>query len=153
MLCGLTNSSKVGKFKPHRANCNVFLATCKKSKYTGMAQCPEILQQEHLWSASCNFVLCRYVCALVCYQALKPGGTTALLPHDLVITWRMERQFRSPTGELMHKEGNVYFHVNINCVRRKQPYYDPRRMICPEWLVQHLTVEHHNLIQSLTQSA
>ena len=36
MLCGLTNSSKVGKFKPHRANCNVFSATCKKSKYTGM---------------------------------------------------------------------------------------------------------------------
>ena len=56
-----------------------------------------------------------------CYQALKPGGTTALPPHDLVITSRMQRQFRLPTGELIHKEGNVYFHVNINCVRRKQP--------------------------------
>ena len=88
-----------------------------------------------------------------CSQALKPGGTIALPPHDLVITSRMQRQFRSPTGELMHKEGNVYFHVNINCVRRKQPYYDPRRTICPEWLIQHLTVEHQNLLQSLTQSA
>ena len=88
-----------------------------------------------------------------CSQALKPGGTIALPPHDLVITSRMQRQFRSPTGELMHKEGNVYFHVNINCVRRKQPYYDPRRTICPEWLIQHLTVEHQNLLQSFTQSA
>ena len=71
-----------------------------------------------------------------CSQTLKPGGRIGPPPHDLVITSRMARQFRSPTtGELMHRDGNVYFHPNVNCIKRKQPYYDPRRTICPEWLI------------------
>ena len=54
-----------------------------------------------------------------CSQTLKPGGRIGLPPHDLVITSRMARQFRSPTtGELMHRDRNVYFHANINCIKR-----------------------------------
>ena len=88
-----------------------------------------------------------------CSQTLKPGGRIGLPPHDLVITSRMARQFRSPTtGELMHRDANVYFHANIICIKRKQPYYDPRRTICPEWLMPHLIVDNRNLLQSLSQS-
>jgi hypothetical protein len=32
----LKASSETGKFGPRRANCKFFLATCKKTKYTGM---------------------------------------------------------------------------------------------------------------------
>jgi hypothetical protein len=34
----LQASSEAGKFGPRRANCKFFLATCKKTKYTGMMQ-------------------------------------------------------------------------------------------------------------------
>jgi hypothetical protein len=33
----LQASSEAGKFGPRRANCKFFLATCKKTKYTGMS--------------------------------------------------------------------------------------------------------------------
>ena len=75
-----------------------------------------------------------------CSQTLKPGGQIALPPYGMVIISKMQKPFPSPTGELMHKEGNVYFHVNINCVTRKQLCYDPRMTICPQWLVQHATI-------------
>ena len=60
-----------------------------------------------------------------CYgssQALKPGGIIASPPHDLVIMTRMNRQYgENTTGEMRVKEGNVYFHLNVHCVRREQP--------------------------------
>ena len=36
----------------------------------------------------------------------------------------MQRSFCDPvTGEVKSRLGNVYFHLNLDCVRRKQPYF------------------------------
>ena len=78
-----------------------------------------------------------------CSQALKPGGIIASPPHDLVIMTRMNRQYReNTTGEMRVKEGNVYFHLNVHCVRRKQPYFSPQTTTLSEETVPYLTQMH-----------
>ena len=59
-----------------------------------------------------------------CSQLLKPGGDIPNPPHDLTITSKIERSFCDPvTGEARSRLGNVYFHLNLDCVKRKQPYF------------------------------
>ncbi len=83
-----------------------------------------------------------------CTQPLKPGGFIAIPPYDLVIMSRMNREFRDPvTGVSRSKEGNVYFHVHLDCLRRKQPYFNPQMAVVPRELFQHLRPEHICLLQ------
>ena len=66
-----------------------------------------------------------------CSQALKPDGLIMRPPYDLVIMSRMKRGFcTSQSNEIMYKEGNVYFHLNRNCVGMK-PYFDPQITLLP----------------------
>ncbi len=59
-----------------------------------------------------------------CSQSLKPGGDIPNPPHDLTITSKMERSFCDPvTGEARSRLRNVYFHLNLDCFKRKQPYF------------------------------
>ena len=45
-------------------------------------------------------------------------------PYDLTITSKMERCFcDSVTGEAKSRLESVYFHLNLDCVKRKQPYF------------------------------
>ena len=40
--------------------------------------------------------------------------------NDLVIMTQMNRQYRdNTTGEMKSKEGNMNFHLNVHCIRRK----------------------------------
>lgn len=83
-----------------------------------------------------------------CAQPLKPGGVIAIPPYDLVIMSRMNREFRDPvTGVFRSKEGNVYFHLHLDCLRRKQPYFNPQMAVIPRELFQHLRPEHVSLLQ------
>lgn len=83
-----------------------------------------------------------------CAQPLKPGGVIGTPPYDLVIVTRMNREFPDPvTGLIRSKEGNVYFHVNLNCLRRKQPYFNPQMAVIPRELLQQLRPEHLQLLQ------
>ena len=83
-----------------------------------------------------------------CTQPLEPGGVIAIPPYDLVITSRMNREFRDPvTGVSRSKEGNVYFHLHLDCLRTKQPYFNPQMAVVPRELLQHLRPEHVCLLQ------
>ena len=83
-----------------------------------------------------------------CTQPLKPGGFIAMPPYDLVITSRMNREFCDPvTGVLRSKEGNVYFHLHLDCLRRKQPYFHPQMVVVPRELFQYLRPEHLCILQ------
>ena len=54
------------------------------------------------------------------------------------IVSRMPRSFTNPTtGERMTREGNVYFHVNTQCIRAKQPYFQPNMVIVENWVRPH----------------
>ena len=67
-----------------------------------------------------------------CSQALKPDGKIARPPFDMTIITQMNRHFRAtPNGELMSRTGNVYFHVEASCVKRKQPYFLPSMVQIP----------------------
>jgi hypothetical protein len=83
-----------------------------------------------------------------CSQALKPDGLIARPPYDLVIVSRMKRGFHAnQSNEIMYKEGNVYFHLNRNCVGMKQPYFDPQITLLPNWLMQYLRPEHLQILR------
>ena len=51
-----------------------------------------------------------------CQQALKPGNRVPDPPNELTIVSRMPRSFRLSNGEMVNRQGNVYFHVYRNCV-------------------------------------
>jgi hypothetical protein len=83
-----------------------------------------------------------------CAQPLKPGGIIAIPPYDLVIMSRMNREFCDPaTGMSRSREGNVYFHLHLDCLRRKQPYFNPQMVVVPREVHQHLRPEHMCLLQ------
>ena len=83
-----------------------------------------------------------------CSQTLKPGGVIANPPYDMTITSRMNRCFRTtPGGELNYKEGNVYFHVHVGCIRMKQPYFVPQMTQLPYMLAPYLLPEHLRLLR------
>ena len=83
-----------------------------------------------------------------CSQSLKPGGVIAHPPHDLVIISVMNRSFRDPsTLEMRFREGNVYFHVQESCIRRKQPYFIPQMASVPHGLLPHLKAEHMHFLR------
>ena len=84
-----------------------------------------------------------------CCQTLKPGGNIAEPPYDLVIISQMNRCFRTPNGEFMSRKGNVYFHVNLNCVKMKQPYFLPQMTRLPPMLISHLTPTHFQFLRAL----
>ena len=78
-----------------------------------------------------------------CFHTLKPDNFVPQPPHDITIVSRMPRSFPSPTtGEMMTKEGNVYFHANCQCIRAKQPYFQPNLVIVQNWVKPLLTMEH-----------
>ncbi len=47
----------------------------------------------------------------------------------------------------MHRVGNGYFHVNVNCIRLKQPYFDPRTAVLSSSLAHYLRPEHFQLLR------
>ena len=85
-----------------------------------------------------------------CSQSLKPGGNIPNPPHDLTITSKMQRSFTDPaTGEVKSRLGNDYFHLSLDCIRRKQPYFMAQIATIPSNVAQHLKGEHLSLLRSL----
>ena len=86
-----------------------------------------------------------------CSQTLKPGCMIAIPPppNDLVIMTRMNRQYRdNTTGEMRSKEGNVYFHLNVHCIRRKQPYFIPQIATLSDETAPYLTQAHLHFLRA-----
>jgi hypothetical protein len=46
-----------------------------------------------------------------------------------------------PTSDFMHRVANVYFHVNVNCIRLKQPYFVPHTTVLSSSVAQYLRPE------------
>ena len=60
-----------------------------------------------------------------CGNSLKANGIISPPPLDLVLVSNMMREWVFG-GQLFSKVCHVYFHCHIQCVRRKQPYANPR---------------------------
>ena len=63
-----------------------------------------------------------------CGNSLKANRIISPPPLDLVLVSNMMRDWVFG-GQLFSKVCNVYFHCHIQCVRRKQPYANPRAFI------------------------
>ena len=84
-----------------------------------------------------------------CSQTLKPGGMIATPSNDLVIMTRMSRQYRdNTTREMRSKEGNVYFHLNVHCIRRKQLYFSPQIATLSDETAPYLTQAHLHFLRA-----
>jgi hypothetical protein len=83
-----------------------------------------------------------------CSQSLKPGGNISQPPFNLVVVTQMNRPFPSPqNGEIMFRKGNVYFHVQLSCIRMKQPCFTPDMVQLPPVLTPHLIAVHIRYLQ------
>jgi hypothetical protein len=57
--------------------------------------------------------------------------------------------FLRTTGELVNREGNVYFHLNLKCVRLKQPGFQPVMLKIATSVASRLTEGHVALLRQL----
>ena len=62
-------------------------------------------------------------------------------PADFVIVSNMHREWRQD-GETRRKAANVYFHCILDCVRQKQPFFQPNQCTVPQQMVHFFTQEH-----------
>ena len=84
-----------------------------------------------------------------CPQTLKPGDMIATPPNGLDIMTRMNRQYRdNTTGEMRSKEGDVYFHLNVHCISRKQPYFSPQIATLSDETAPYLTQAHLHFLRA-----
>ena len=69
-----------------------------------------------------------------CGSSLKPGGQIGNPPAHLVIVSNMHKEWRQE-GETRRKAANVYFLCILDCVRRKQPLFQPNQCTVPQQMV------------------
>jgi hypothetical protein len=82
-----------------------------------------------------------------CSQSLKPHGAIAIEPYDLVLVTKMNREWPDKiTGERRQSFQNVYFHINLRCIKMKQPYFSPRMVTTPDSVRAHLTPVHKHFL-------
>jgi len=59
-----------------------------------------------------------------CGQLLKPEGKIGQPPYDMVVVSNAQRPFYNrTTGQIQERPGNVYYHVNTGCLKRRQTYF------------------------------
>ena len=79
---------------------------------------------------------------------LKPGHSIPNPPNDMTVVSRMQRIFILPaSGERVSREGNVYFHLHVNCIRTKQPFFQPNMVVVPRWVANLLSTQHKILLR------
>ena len=83
-----------------------------------------------------------------CGQPLKDGDQIRIAPNDIVIVSKMVREF-CYNGTPQSKLGNVYFHCDISCVRRKHPNFQASCCIIPPSIRPHLFNVHMNHLQNI----
>ena len=53
-------------------------------------------------------------------------------PHDICLGDREPLSFVNPHNGLeCSKLGNAYYHINLNCIRRKHPNFTSDQIVCP----------------------
>ena len=78
-----------------------------------------------------------------CGYSLKPDGTIPDLPDDLVLTTRVHRQYYKAHQQQTSPDiSNVYYHVNLFCIRVTFPSFEPNLCRIPADLQPFLLQEH-----------
>ena len=70
-------------------------------------------------------------------------------PYDMVIRHKDNRPYIDPDGIPKQKYGNVYYHVNANCITRKQPQFTPAMLVVPPQVQERATRDHADYLQAM----
>lgn len=68
-------------------------------------------------------------------------------PHDICLGHRELLSFVNPRNGLeCSKLGNAYYHINLDCIRRKHPNFTSAQIVCPPDLQGVLTEVHYSFL-------
>ena len=89
------------------------------------------------------------MCAGCKGQHLKNADDGLLSPpHDICLGHRESLSFINPrTGTECSKLGNAYYHISLDCIRRKHPSFTAAQVECPPEVQEVLTEVHYDFLQ------
>ena len=67
----------------------------------------------------------------------------------MVVVSNAQRPFYNRTGQLQEQPGNVYYHVNTGCLKRRQAYFIAYQVQIPHSIRTMLTPVHHLYLRDL----
>ena len=102
-------------------------------------------QSGHFWLYLLQFCPAQVSVCFGCSQSLKINGKICQPPHDLVIVSNMVRVYPH-NGEQMSRRSNVYFHFNMDCVKKKQPAFHFRYLFLPPDVIRYLQEVHYQFL-------
>ena len=69
-------------------------------------------------------------------------------PHDICLGHKESLSYINPhSGTECFKMGNAYYHINLECIRRKHPNFTATQVECPPDVQEILTDVHYNFLQ------
>ena len=89
------------------------------------------------------------VCAGCRGPHLKSASNGLLSPpHDICLGHKESMSYTNPrNGQERSKLGNVYYHINLDCIRKKHPMFSSTEIECPPDVLGMLTEAHYNFLQ------
>jgi len=89
------------------------------------------------------------VCAGCKGPHLKSTGNKCLSPpHDICLGHKESMTYTNPrNGQECSKLGNVYYHINLECIRRKHPTFSSSEIVCSPDVLKTLTDLHFHFLQ------
>jgi len=85
-----------------------------------------------------------------CKKALKHLNADAFSALDLIVVTHMEKTYFD-AKEQKEKDagiGNVYFHLSLDCIRKKVADFEAKELIFPDSVVTKLTLQHKRRIKA-----
>lgn len=83
-----------------------------------------------------------------CGNPLRQSDSFPQVTQDLVLVSKMLREW-SYQGRAQSKIGNVYFHCDVTCVRRKKPDFDARLCVITPEIDAHLQQMHRDILRRM----
>ena len=107
-------------------------------RFPAMVATNPIPQTGQFWLYMLQFCPKQVNICFGCSESLKINGHICKPPHDLVIV----------SNEQMERQGNVYFHLNENCVRKKQQLFHMSYLFVPHDIIPYLEPAHVHLLSN-----
>jgi hypothetical protein len=105
-------------------------------------------QSGHFWLYLLQFCPAQVTEVSVCFgcsQSLKINGKICQPRHDLVIVSNMVRVYPH-NSEQISRRSNMYFHFNMDCVKKKQSAFHFRYLFLPPDVIRYLQEVHYQFL-------
>ena len=120
----------------------------------GNGRKPTVQPAPYTWEV--HFLSCCHYKVKTCFGCRKdikhPNGD-AFSALDLIAVSHMERTYFDK-NEQVEKDsgiGNVYFHLSLDCIKKKVTDFQPKELMFPEGVGEKLTLQHKRRIQAAVE--